>query len=165
MNEEDRTTIIIADDNFEWCKMVQKHLQQFKQFQILGITSDGEEQIQMIKNLKPDIVIMDLKRKSGIHGLEVLRRCQEMQLTKTKFIIETAANYEEIMNLLMNLGINHILFKPYTFEDLKNEISAVQNESIKDLTVVNNSIYKKKKSIVDMIRQKLMNLKVNERKG
>lgn len=31
--------------------------------------------------------------------------------------------------------------------------------------IVKNDIEKKKKSIIDMIRQTLMNLKVNERKG
>ena len=165
MNEEDRITIIIADDNFYWCEAMQKYLQQFKEFEILGTTSDGEEQIQMTKMLQPDIVITDLKRKAGISGLEVLKRCQEMQLNKTKFIVETAAYYQEHINSLVNMGIKHILFKPYTFEELINEIRAVQNENVKDLMVVKNDIEKKRKSIVDIIRQKLINLKVNERKG
>lgn len=164
MNEENRITIIIADDNFDWCKIMRQFLEQFKEFEILGTTSDGEEQIKMIKMLEPDIVITDLRRKKGISGLEVLKRCQEMQLTKTKFIVETAAYYNEQTKLLMSMGIKHILFKPYTFEDLKNEISAVQNENVKDLMIVNNDIDKKKKNIIDMIRQKLMNLKLNERK-
>ena len=165
MNEQDRIRMIIADDNFYWCETMRKYLQQFKEIEILGTTSDGEEQIEMITKLNPDIVITDLKRKTGISGLEVLKRCQEMQLTKTKFIVETATYYNEQTKLLINMGIKHILFKPYTFEDLKNEISAVKNENVKDLMIVKNDIEKKKKSIIDMIRQKLINLKLNERKG
>lgn len=165
MNEQDRVTIIIADDNFYWCKVMNEYLQQFKEFEILGTTSDGEEQIQMTEMLQPDIVITDLKRKLGISGLEVLKKCQEMPLNKTKFIIETAAYYQEHINSLVNMGIKHILFKPYTFEELINEIKSIQNEDVKDLMIVKSGIEKKKKSIIDLIRQKLMNLRVNERKG
>lgn len=110
MNEQDRIRMIIADDNFYWCETMRKYLQQFKEIEILGTTSDGEEQIEMITKLNPDIVITDLKRKTEISGLEVLKRCQEMQLTKTKFIVETAAYYNEQTKLLINMGIKHILF-------------------------------------------------------
>lgn len=165
MDEENRIKIIIADDNLYWCETMQKYLQQFKEFEILGTTSDGEEQIEMIKILQPDIVITDLRRKKGISGLDVLKKCKEMKLSKTKFIVETAAYYQDQINVLRNIGIKHILFKPYTFEELINEIKSIQNENVKDLAIVKNSIDKEKRSIIDMIRQKLMSLKVNERKG
>ena len=127
MNEDNKITIIIADDNTEWSKAMQKYLQQFKEFEILGITFDGEEQIQMIKTLQPDIVITDLKRKKGISGLDVIQKCQEMQLTKTKFIVETGAYYKEQINVLISMGIKYILFKPYTLDDLENKINAVSD--------------------------------------
>ncbi len=165
MNEDNKITIIIADDNTEWSKAMQKYLQQFKEFEILGITFDGEEQIQMIKTLQPDIVITDLKRKKGISGLDVIQKCQEMQLTKTKFIVETGAYYKEQINVLISMGIKYILFKPYTLDDLENKINAIKNEDVRDLTIVNNTICKNKISIIEIIRKKLMNLRITRRKG
>lgn len=160
MEEKNRTTIIIGDDNLEWCKLMQSYLQNFSELQILGVTSDGEEQIEMIKTLKPNIVITDLKRDKGISGYEVLNKCHELQLNETKFIVETAAYYRETITKLNDLGVKHILFKPFTFDDLIKEIEEIQKEVDNRLTVVNNDIYHFKKSFIDFIRQKLINFKI-----
>lgn len=139
---------------------MQSYLQNFSELEILGVTSDGEEQLEMIKTLKPDIVITDLKRDKGISGFEVLEKCHELKLTKTKFIVETAAYYNETIIKLNNIGINHILFKPFTFDNLIKEIEEIENEVDNNLTIVNNDVYQVKKSFIDFIREKLISFKI-----
>ncbi len=160
MEEKNKTTIIIGDDNLGWCKLMQAYLQDFSELQILGVTSDGEEQVEMIKTLKPGIVITDLKRDKGISGYEVLNKCHELQLNETKFIVETAAYYPETITKLNKLGVKHILFKPFTFDDLIKEIEEIQREVDNSLTIVDNDIYQIKNSFIDFIRQKLINFKI-----
>ena len=75
MMEEMKIRIIIADDNKAWTDLLQKYLKNFKELEIVGITNDGIEQLDMIKELKPDVVVTDLKRDKGISGIEVIKRC------------------------------------------------------------------------------------------
>lgn len=160
MEEKNKTTIIIGDDNLELCKQMKSYLQNFKNLEILGVTSNGEEQLEMIKVLKPNIVITDLKRDKGISGFEVLKKCHELQLTESKFIVATAAHYHETISKLNDIGINHILFKPFTFDNLIQEIEEIQNEEDNSLTIVNNDICPVKKNFIDLIRQMLTNFKI-----
>ena len=51
--EEMKIRIIIADDNKAWTDLLQKYLKNFKELEIVGITNDGIEQLDMIKELKP----------------------------------------------------------------------------------------------------------------
>lgn len=157
---KNRITIIIGDDNLELCKLMQTYLQEFSDIEILGTTSDGEEQIKMIELLKPNIVITDLKRNTGISGWEVLKKCHELQLDETKFIVATAAYYRETMEKLKNMGIKHILFKPFPFKNLINEIREIENEEENSLTIINNDISKSKRTFIAVLRQKLMSLKI-----
>lgn len=109
--------IIIADDNIAWCNIMNNFLQQYSDFQVIGTTTDGNEQIEMIQNLKPDIVITDLKRNSGISGLEVIQKCND----NTTFVVETASDYN-IINSLVHLGIKDFLIKPFQLSELVQKI-------------------------------------------
>ncbi len=148
--------VIIADDNKDWCTLVYNYLQSYDKITILGVTSDGEEQIEMIKSLEPDIVITDLKRKKGISGIEVIKRCKALNLTEAKFLITTAGcYYQEQMDNLRDMGITHFLIKPFGLEKIIEELQAIQDERVYSLITLKNNIDKKRKSIFDIILAKL----------
>ena len=149
--------VIIADDNKDWCNLVYNYLQNYDKITILGVTSDGEEQIEMIQSLEADIVITDLKRKKGISGIEVIKRCKELNLTETNFLITTAgAYYQEQMDDLKHMGINHFLIKPFGLEKIVEELQAIQHEKVYSVITLKNDIDKKRKSIFDIIFTKLV---------
>lgn len=125
MLEKMKTRIVIADDNSAWCNILKKYLQQNTEFEVVGTTEDGEEQISMIKNLKPDIVITDIKRESGISGIEVIKRCNELNLGQTKFLVETASCSIDERMLLNNLGIKNILLKPFSLNEIIKKLEEV----------------------------------------
>ena len=111
MKEKIKTKILIADDNLAWCEILQKYIKQNmeSEIEIIGITSDGEEQIQLIETLRPDIVITDLKRPKGISGIDVIRKCNKI----TEFIIETAGYYKDQFDDIKSMGVNNFLLKPF----------------------------------------------------
>ena len=65
------------------------------------------------KKLDPDIIITDIVRKSGISGLEAIKKCRELNLNAIKFIVETATCNIYERNLLQEIGITDILIKPF----------------------------------------------------
>lgn len=163
MTENTKTSIIIADDNTTWCNLLKKYLEQ-RDYEIVGTTSDGEEQLEMIKTLRPNLVITDLKRDKGISGIEVIKRYNEQNIVKTKFLVETGCYYKDQMDVLEDMGIKHILFKPFVLDRIVEEIEEIKNEDEKNLVTINNCIIENKKSILELIKIKLMNIRINSRK-
>lgn len=161
----EKTKIIIADDNTAWCDLLKKFLEKNSDVEIIGITSDGEEQIAMIKTLKPNIVVTDLKRKKGLSGIEVIKRCNKENIGNVKFLVETGCYYEEQMDMLKDIGIKHILRKPFVLDNIIEKIEEIQNEEIKDLITIKNEIQENKRSILDFIKAKILELKISTRKG
>lgn len=126
--ENSKIKILIADDNSSLSKQIEKYILKNTDFEIVGITEDGEEQIRMINNLKPNIVITDLKRNSGISGLEVIKRCYESGITQCEFLVATAVYYQEYFKYLRKWGVFHIVRKPFDFQDIIVELQEIQEE-------------------------------------
>ena len=58
----EKIKIIIADDYNIFCEMIRDYLIKYEEIEILGIANTDEEEIRMIEELKPEIVITDLMR-------------------------------------------------------------------------------------------------------
>ena len=83
----------------------------------LTTANSGEEGLQLIPRLKPDLVIMDI-RMGGISGLETLRRLREID-TKLPVIMMTAYGTTQTAIEAMKLGAYDYLLKPFDVPKLK----------------------------------------------
>lgn len=146
--------VLIADDNQGLSEQIKKYLLEHTDFELVGITSDSEEEIEMIRELKPNVVITDLKRNQGISGIEVIKRCYELGMTETKFLVETAGYYQDKFKELKELGVNHIILKPYDLPDIVDKIYEIENERVKSLIKLENQVFVNK-SIFQVIREKI----------
>jgi len=97
---------------------------------------DGEEALQKVFNLAPDIVVLDLML-PGLDGFEVCRRIRKKLDVP---IIMLTARSEDIDKVLgLELGADDYLTKPFNSRELVARIkailrrSAVRNESAKKL--------------------------------
>jgi DNA-binding NarL/FixJ family response regulator len=69
-------TVLIVDDSPEVCSIVRTFLQRDHNFQICGEAATGLEAIKKAEELRPDLILLDLKM-PGINGIEaatVLKR-------------------------------------------------------------------------------------------
>ena len=78
--------IIIADDEIRTCKEIEEGLSGYEQIEILGIANTDEDEIRMIEELKPDVVITDLMRGRNFTGLDIIKDYAEKE-NSPKFII------------------------------------------------------------------------------
>lgn len=146
--------VLIADDNQSLSQQIKKCILENADFELVGITNDGEEEIRMIQNLKPNVVITDLKRKQGISGIEVIKRCYELEISETKFLVETARYYQEYFKELKKFGVNYILLKPFNLSDIEDEIYEIENERSKSLMELQTDIYVKSR-VLKIVREKI----------
>ena len=126
--EDYKVKIILADDNVDLRNTIREYISNESDFEIVGETEDGEKQLELILTLKPDIVITDLKREKGMSGLDVIRKCNELEIKNVDFLVLTGCFYEDSFSELMQLGVSNILRKPYDFDMLLNELEKIKEE-------------------------------------
>jgi two-component system chemotaxis response regulator CheB len=66
-----RTSVLIADDSVLLRQVVSDIIEQSGEFTVAGFAADGNEAIQMVHELQPDIVTMDVEM-PGLDGLHAL---------------------------------------------------------------------------------------------
>lgn len=136
--EDYKVKIILADDNVDLRNTIKEYILKDSDFEIIGETEDGEEQLQLILNFKPDIVITDLKREKGISGIDVIKKCNELEIKNIDFLVLTGSFYEESFPELLQLGVSNILRKPYDFDMLLNELIRIKEQRKGKLLEIKN---------------------------
>jgi nitrogen regulation protein NR(I) len=91
----------------------------------LTTASSGEEGLQLVPKVKPDLVIMDI-RMGGMSGLETLRRLREMD-AKVPVILMTAYGTTQTAIEAMKLGAYDYLLKPFDVPKLRQLIAGALN--------------------------------------
>ena len=79
-------------------------LNEFENINVVGESETAEEGIEIIKNKKPDIVLMDLGL-PGINGLEAIIKLKE-KMTDLKVIVLTSHEREEEVIAAFGSGAN-----------------------------------------------------------
>lgn len=111
-------TILIVDDEARLCQVLQA---KFKELDYrVRIAADGLEAFRRMAEVKPDLIILDL-RMVGMDGLDFLRKLRQDD-AKTKVIV-VSAYPDEVVNLhTENLKIEGFFDKPFPLEDLLDQV-------------------------------------------
>ena len=79
--EGNKISVLIADDNKEFCSILNDYLLNQRDIVVTGIAKDGKEALTLIEEKQPDLVILDIIM-PHLDGLGVLERLQSMNLRK-----------------------------------------------------------------------------------
>ena len=88
--------IIIADNSEEFCDQLVHALKKHDMLEVIGIANDGEQAIHMIKQLNPDMLVLDLLLAKR-DGLGVLKEIHSMEnrpvvVATSRFITDYVAS-------------------------------------------------------------------------
>lgn len=81
-----KVKIIIADDEVRTCEQIENMLKGYSYINIIGIANTDEEEIKLIEELKPDVVVTDLMRNHEFTGLDIIKDYAEKE-TSPKFVV------------------------------------------------------------------------------
>ena len=143
--EERKISIIIADDNKEFCNILNDYLLMQKGFVVSGIAENGLEAIKLIKEKKPDLLILDIVMPI-LDGLSVIERLKTMDLDPMPHIIVISAlGQDKITQRALSLGADYYFIKPFNMEEFIKKIKKILNNTVfsndikKPLTYMDNA--------------------------
>lgn len=98
----------------------------------LVVASDGEEGLDIIERMNPDIIITDLKM-PGIDGLDMIREARKKGFDGGVIITSALSDSETILEAL-DIGIVKYIVKPVDVQKLLEYLNEVAEDIIKQKT-------------------------------
>ena len=120
----DMLKCLLVEDSLFIREIYKLCLKDESRIQIIAETSNGQEAIQMVKKLQPDIVILDLVVPEK-NGFDVLSECAQ---TSSKFVVISSLADEEYKIKAKNLGAIAYLEKPFKKLDFLKTIEMAMTE-------------------------------------
>lgn len=117
--------IIVADDNRNFCQMLQNYLQNQQDLEIVGIAYNGLEAWELIQTRDPDLVILD-EVMPNLDGISILERINaRLTIKRPKIIMITAFGQDSLTNQAMMLGVDYFILKPFDLDILNKRIRSL----------------------------------------
>ena len=112
------TRIIIAEDDTLIRIDLKEELQR-QGYLVVGDVGDGQSAVNLARELRPDLVVMDIKMPEldGIAAAEILTREKLAPV-----VLLTAYSDEELIQHARDVGVIHYVTKPWRSSDLKPAI-------------------------------------------
>ena len=125
-----KISVIIADDNKEFCSILNDYLLNQKDIVVTGIAKDGREALKLIKEKKPDLVVLDIIM-PHLDGLGVLERLNSMDLDKfPRIVVLSAVGQDKITQRAITLGADYYVVKPFDMDIFTKRIRDMFNDSL-----------------------------------
>jgi pilus assembly protein CpaE len=136
MVSEEKTRVLIVDDDSETRENLRKLLQFDAQIEMVGAAVSGTEGIDMAVEFQPDVVLMDINLPDidGITATENIR----VKIPFTQIVIVSVQNESSFMRRAMLAGARDYLTKPINVDELSAAIhragKVARNEKEKQVT-------------------------------
>ncbi|MCX7905353.1 MAG: response regulator transcription factor [Elusimicrobiales bacterium] len=121
-------TVLIADDQTLFREGLKDLLEDEKGIKVVGEAKTGSEVIEMVKRLKPDVVLMDIKipEIDGISATKIIRE----KFPETNVIILSSYEDEAHITEAIQAGANGYLSKMLPASELVNALKTFTSESV-----------------------------------
>lgn len=125
--------VLIIEDDKEICVMIKDHLEKYN-YQVF-FTLTGANAIERIKELSPDLIILDLML-PFISGDELIRNIRKFSDVPVIVVSAKSLTFNKVE--LLRLGADDYLTKPFDLDELLARIERNLLRSQKDAYLKNN---------------------------
>jgi DNA-binding NarL/FixJ family response regulator len=119
--------VVLVDDQTLVRQGVRGLLELLPDIEVVGEASDGQEALDIVPQLKPDVLLLDIRmpRLSGIAVLEALRDADSLPPT----LVLTTFDDGDAAIAAIKAGARGLMLKDVTLEDLAEAIRALADNS------------------------------------
>ena len=110
---------VIVEDQILMRDLLEGHIRSQSDMEVSGVTDDASKAPQLCRELKPDLILIDIVTKSGCSGLQIAKQIRE-EMPEIKVIVMTSypeiTFIEEAMKikahsyLHKSSGVDHLLY-------------------------------------------------------
>jgi len=118
-----KTKILIADSGEDFYKLLAERIKSEEDLKLVGKASNGEDAIQMVIDLDPDVLLIDVVLPK-IDGLSVLERLNRMQRRPSVIVTSNFSN-EHVVSEAASLGASYFMAKPCDMDSLFSRIRQI----------------------------------------
>ena len=119
----DRIKIVLAEDHALMREGTHRLLEQYPEFEVVGEAEDGQQALELIERLKPDVAILDIRMPKA-NGIEVVRSMKTGSPT-TKALMLTAYDDDDYIFALMEAGASGYQLKTASGKELADAVRTV----------------------------------------
>jgi len=109
-------SILIVDDDKLLSSILATTVQRAG-YNVVGQASNGHEAVQLYRQLKPDLVLLDIIM-PDMSGLEVLKEIRSLD-PEARVIICSALGHQDMIIQALKAGALDFLVKPFTLEKVR----------------------------------------------
>ncbi len=118
-------TIVLGEDHLITRQGILRLLEDEEGLKVIGEASNGEEAVQMVTELKPDVVIMDIAMPK-LNGIEATRQIKVIN-PYTGVLILSAYDDDEYVFAMLKAGAAGYLLKSVGGDELVRAVKAIHN--------------------------------------
>jgi DNA-binding NarL/FixJ family response regulator len=138
VNHNNGIQVVVAEDDYLVSEMVQGLLQEMG-YLVLGVASNGRQIIKMAKQLKPDVIIMDIQMADidGITAAQEIQRAYPIPV-----VVLTAYETPDLVRQASEAGVGAYLIKPPNSRELERAITIAlaRHNDILELRRLNDAL-------------------------
>lgn len=121
-------TILLAEDHVVVRESIRQALEREPNLKVVGEAGNGEEAVEMVGKLKPDVILMDISMPK-LNGIEATKEIKAFQ-PGAKVLILTAYDFEQYIFPLLEAGAAGYLLKDVTSRELITAINTVHRGDV-----------------------------------
>lgn len=128
-----KISVLVVDDNHLLVNMLQDILKKNSDIEVLGSAYNGIEALSMIKQKKPDVVLLDIvmPKMDGFGVMEHIQTDNGIE-KKPSIIVMSAVNQDTLMENAFSMGASYYILKPFDEEMILHRIKALmQTKTVK----------------------------------
>lgn len=126
--------VLVVDDDFMVARVHRTFVERVAPFRVVGTAHTGEQAIEAVDALRPDLVLLDLYL-PDLFGLDVIPRLRTAGHDCDVMVI-TAAREADAVRGAVRQGVVDYLLKPFDYEDLQPRLERYATQRGRLLTTV-----------------------------
>jgi DNA-binding NarL/FixJ family response regulator len=125
---EQPTRVLLADDQALVREGLRRILDGEPDLEVVGEAVDGEQAVELARQLVPDVVVMDI-RMPRLDGIEATRRVAAALGDRTRVLVLTTFDLDQYVFDALRAGASGFLLKDAPAEDLVDAVRVVASGS------------------------------------